>query len=413
MGIFGRRKERKEQENHSQEQGGQAALTIYACRTDSSDIRETAETVFQDITMQNSTGENKDFTLLLKDGTTLHFHILDDIKETAQQAVGMRNFFSNAPLENKAVKEAALMQIGMFNCIVGIEFTATQDANRTNAIVSCVYRLASQLTGFVLYPNMYLFQGDGRLLISIDGKTDMTEFHPMADARILGGEQPETETDIARKQRSIAICRQKGLPVLEHLRAYVSDDKCVIPEKENILRRAVCVFATGICSEVFREGGSRDTKHFSQMINSLEEQYGFKSALSPKERDYLENPQSHDRDHILYDWRYEDCAVLLWALGLLEIGEPDHVCDVPGIAKLIWNHDFASLSAASTLRTKEDILNLQDLILRYDWACVDARIKGGKVEQLDPSVVHEWHYALNWLTGAGGITQWDDVRPDT
>ena len=138
MGIFGRRKERKEQENRSQEQGGQAALTIYACRTDSSDIRETAETVFQDITMQNSTGENKDFTLLLKDGTTLHFHILDDTKETAQQAVGMRNFFSNAPLENEAVKEAALMQIGLFNCIVGIEFTATQDANRTNAIVACV-----------------------------------------------------------------------------------------------------------------------------------------------------------------------------------------------------------------------------------------------------------------------------------
>lgn len=115
-------------------------------------------------------------------------------------------------LENKAVKEAALIQIGMFNCIVGIKFTATQDANRTNAIVACVYRLASQLAGFVLYPNMYLFQGDDRLLISIDGKTDMTEFRPMADARILDSEQPETEADIARRKRSIAICRQKGLP---------------------------------------------------------------------------------------------------------------------------------------------------------------------------------------------------------
>lgn len=413
MGIFGRRKERKEQENRSQEQNRQAALTIYACRKDNSDIRESAEAVFQDITMQNSTGENKNFTLTLKDGTTLHFNILDDTRETAQQAVGMRNFFSNAPLENKAVKEAALMQIGMFNCIVGIEFIATPDENRTNAIVACVYRLASQLTGFVLYPNMYLFQGDGRLLISIDGKTDLTEFHPVADARILDSEQPETETDIARKQRSIAICRQKGLPVLEHLRSFVSDARCVIPEKEIILRRAVCIFATGICSEVFREGGSRDIEHFSQMINSLEKQYSFKSALSPKERDYLENPQRHDRDHLLYDWRYEDCAVLLWALGLLEIGEPDHVCDVPGIAKLIWNNDFASLSAASALRTKEEILSLQDLLLRYDWACVDARIKGGRVELLEPSVVYEWHYALNWLTGAGGITQWDDVRPDT
>lgn len=413
MGLFGRKKENQRQEEPSREQDKQAVLTIYACRRDGGDVRETAEAAFQDVAPQGSVGGDRDFTLALKDGSTLHFHVVDDFRETAPQAAGMKNFFSNAPLDNRAVKEAALTQISLFNCIVGIRFTATPDENRTNAIIYGVFQLADKLAGFVLYPNMSLFRGDGKLLISIDGKTDLTEFRPMADARILDNVQPETETDVARKERSIAICRRKGIPTAEHLRAYVSDAQCVIPDKETILLRAVCIFATGVCSEVFREGGSQDPKQFSNMMRSLEEQYGFRRALSPKERDYLDHPQGREKDHLLYDWRYEDCAVLLWALGLLELGEPDHACDVPGIAKLIWSHDLASLSAASALRTKEEILNLQDLILRYDWACVDARIKGSRMELLDPSVVYEWHYALNWLTGAGGITNWDEVRPDT
>lgn len=28
-------------------------------------------------------------------------------------------------------------------------------------------------------------------------------------------------------------------------------------------------------------------------------------------------------------------------------------------------------------------------------------------------IVYEWHYALNWLVGAEGITEWDEVRTTT
>ena len=56
---------------------------------------------------------------------------------------------------------------------------------------------------------------------------------------------------------------------------------------------------------------------------------------------------------------------------------------------------------------------MQDLIFRYDWACVDARIHGTKVEAVNSEIVYEWHYALNWLVGAEGITDWDRVRTTT
>ncbi|WP_338398753.1 DUF4272 domain-containing protein [Persicobacter psychrovividus] len=65
------------------------------------------------------------------------------------------------------------------------------------------------------------------------------------------------------------------------------------------------------------------------------------------------------------------------------------------------------------MRSKEEILDQADLILRLDWACVNARVKnevapGG----LNSSVVYERHYALNWLIKY--LNQdWDNVSTDT
>ncbi|MGN0401213.1 MAG: hypothetical protein ACI4HQ_02980 [Acetatifactor sp.] len=162
----------------------QTALTVYACRRDSDGIREFAQNAFQDIIIGSSEKDGT-LTLTLQDHTSVDVHILDDPEETAKQAAGMQNFFSRAPLENKEVKQAALTQIGLFNCIVGIAFLVDGNENRTNAIIDSVYRFAEKLSGFVLYPNMYLFHWSSKLLISIDGKTEMTEFHPVADARLL------------------------------------------------------------------------------------------------------------------------------------------------------------------------------------------------------------------------------------
>ena len=117
--------------------------------------------------------------------------------------------------------------------------------------------------------------------------------------------------------------------------------------------------------------------------------------------------------HPKFGWRYECCAVLLWALGLWELGEPDKICDAGEIGKILWNNDFISLLEKSELKTKEEILDMQDLILRYDWACVDARINSQKITVIDGEIVYEWHYALNWLTNANYTTDWDSIRTDT
>ena len=72
-----------------------------------------------------------------------------------------------------------------------------------------------------------------------------------------------------------------------------------------------------------------------------------------------------------------------------------------------------SLSKKAKLRSKEEILELQDLTLRYNWACVDARINNKTIEALDFGVVFERHYALNWLLTVDGISDWDAVMTTT
>lgn len=52
--------------------------------------------------------------------------------------------------------------------------------------------------------------------------------------------------------------------------------------------------------------------------------------------------------------------------------------------------------------------------MRYDWACVDARVKGEETPvSLDGGVVMERHYAFNWLIGAGDGAEWDEIQPTT
>lgn len=69
--------------------------------------------------------------------------------------------------------------------------------------------------------------------------------------------------------------------------------------------------------------------------------------------------------------------------------------------------------AEASLRPLAQVLDEADLIVRYHWAAVDARINRKPCPAgVDPGVVYERHYALNWLIGYGNQA-WDDVATDT
>ena len=64
------------------------------------------------------------------------------------------------------------------------------------------------------------------------------------------------------------------------------------------------------------------------------------------------------------------------------------------------------------LRNLDEILDQTDLTYRYDWACVDVRLKQQDApENLNASVVVERHGALNWLIQHDG--DWDNPDLNT
>lgn len=408
MGLFGKKKkdELKWQE---------AVLTLYACRGETDSIPGKIQEAFAQLQEGFSQVAANHFEVSLKDGSAINLYITSDPSETAVQADGMANFFLQAQLDNQEVRAAALTQIRLFNCIVGIEFQVNEDSARTNAVVNAVYRLAEHIVAFVLHPNMSLYHSDGRLLISIDGRTDFESFSPVGDASLLDkGRAEETQADKDRKARSIAVCKAKGIPFIEHLRAAVYESECRIPSKEDILHRAAAVFAACVYAEVHTSGQYEEPKEAAkEMTEELDKRYGINAWLSPKEQAYLEGKLDDAASHNRFGWRYECCAVLLWALSLYELGDPDEICDASKLGAIMWNNDFDSLMEKAQLRSKEELLDRQDLIFRYDWACVDARIHGKELTAVSGDIVYEWHYALNWLVGAEGITDWDGVRTTT
>lgn len=410
MKLFGKKAQPKKEEPKTQE----AVLTLYACRKDGKAVPDIACRLFADVMDRIFYTDEDEFQIRFKDGTAAVFHLVTDAEETKVQSNGMANFFSQAPLENEEVKEAALCQMRLFNCIIGIRFEIDRDSDRTNGIIHSIYGMAEELSAFVLYPNMYLYHWDGRLLLSIDGKSDFEEFYPQASTTILDREVNEEEADRERKMRSIAILKEKGIPFLEHLKASVFESECKIPDKEVIIHRLACIFTACVQSEIYTSGQFENCREMAaEEIAQMEERYQISDWLSPEERDYLENPDKDPALHNRFGWRYECCSVLLWALSMMELKEPTEICDASELGAVMWNHTFDSLMEAAVLRSRDEILGMQDLVLRYDWACVDARVHHKEVPMLCSDIVFEWHYALNWLVQADGIADWDRVTTTT
>ena len=195
MGLF-KKKEKERRE---------ANLTLYGAGSDLTDFYEKVQSVFGEYVLAMEKVKTNQFQMTLVDNTEINFFITDNPTEMFNQTNGMSNYFSQAPMENTQVKEAALQQIRMFTCIIGITFELTEDNNRTNFIAGSVHELGRQITAFVLYPNMSLYHPEGQLLISIQGETEFEEYYAIMCKEMVIPTQEENEKDQARKARNLEI----------------------------------------------------------------------------------------------------------------------------------------------------------------------------------------------------------------
>jgi hypothetical protein len=138
--------------------------------------------------------------------------------------------------------------------------------------------------------------------------------------------------------------------------------------------------------------------------------------LSPEEISFMSAHLPEMKTALNLTWRVEALFLLMWAVQLfdslplpLEQTNTEEITSrLPSLGQSPWPfiHELE-------LRPKSEILDASDLIYRLHWAIVQANLDGKPPPaNLDPDVIYEWHYAVNWLTNYGN-SDWDDVSTDT
>ncbi|MEB7938297.1 DUF4272 domain-containing protein [Escherichia whittamii] len=214
-----------------------------------------------------------------------------------------------------------------------------------------------------------------------------------------------------RKSRSIARLKQEGIPYILHLPVIEDSTEVKIPSLETIARRAVCTLMTiQHACDLMQNDQIEESRDF---LIELLTKWGIKEDLTPKEL-HIFSGEATEQEIINMAWKYEAYWVLIWALGYIDdLDKPIQICDCERAIRVV--DQFDSLEAFienAKLRPVTEILDQADLIFRYDWACVDARLNNKSVAGgLESGVVYERHCALNWLIGYGD--DWDNISADT
>lgn len=209
-----------------------------------------------------------------------------------------------------------------------------------------------------------------------------------------------------RRLKSEKICKSKGIPIYENPNAlFVEPEKEVeIRSKDEVVDRVYAILYLGLKSEGLEQAE----------LDKMDKEYAISSKLTPIETEYAFAKNPTEQQKINASWKYESLHVLLWSLGYIDnLDFPDQMCNVADDVKIIYELGPNKFREQSKLKNKEEILDQVDLILRFDWACVNARVKNENAPAgLNSSVVLERHYSLNWLVKFMN-QDWDNVTTDT
>lgn len=213
-----------------------------------------------------------------------------------------------------------------------------------------------------------------------------------------------TRESLERKTRSIERLKSEAVPVLDSLPAIESESESTRRASEEVARRAIALCIVAIKGEGVDEA----------FLKNQLDQFGSLLDFTPEELAFIQNAKPSQQDLVEFSWRYECYWVMLWALGFVgKLGRPDQQCEVRHGHSFLKSRGREGFIKDANLRPQAEILDEADLIYRYHWATVDARINGRETPVgLHRGIVMERHYALNWLIGYCD-QEWDEVSTDT
>lgn len=414
MGLFSNQKKNKRIEKSS---------LLFCPESDSIKIVDQIENMFgrgEGPKTNNYTLRNGDMKVFMAACSSLDEN--ENGTYAKNQLKGVQGFVYGIKTAHVDVKRNLFYHLRQCKTVVLIDYDyddagAREAAGKEQEIRSLILNVADMLQGVVTFGDGTAFlDGKGQLILDAKGKTELDFYMPaevLPGADWGAGAPPECR---ARRDRSMAQLREKRIYVTPWL-PFLSETVQEGPARttREVCGRAAALLAVSLYSEC-RLGEGMDYRQAREFIAPVMERFEVEKFLSPKEKAYLDNPDSEQGEQISYSWQYENLLVMEWALGLAEeLPFPDKICDVPGTVRILQPFDtLEALEQGVSMRSYGELLDVADLIYRLDWACVDARVMGMPAPAgVDAGVVMERHRALFWLAGVDSRCPWDDVDLST
>ncbi len=208
-------------------------------------------------------------------------------------------------------------------------------------------------------------------------------------------------TAIERRANTETILKQLNIPLGSELQLTPEESDTTIRSASDIAKRVLILTYLNIVAQVesFR----------AQVVASLKNK-GLWDDVSGNEKLLLLKKELSDQDKAYISWQSEAAWMLLWSINKVEIAIlPTEECDVNEILKLLpsFEESIDPFVNSATTRPATEILNMLDMVYTLHWAVSDAEENENPIPAgLSPGVVHERHYALNWVTNI--IGKWDE-----
>lgn len=205
--------------------------------------------------------------------------------------------------------------------------------------------------------------------------------------------QPSDETDAqhARRMKNNELLKRYNILTNENLMCRYDDKAVKLRSIEDVCRRAVaCLITVQIAIDIRNNHYEESKQHFLPIL----ERFGVQDNLNSMERRIIDGTYTQ-QDIIDMDWAYESYWALCWYLGLVEdITDALNICDSEKAISFVMNSSsLEDFQHNCSLRSNKDVLDMEDLYLRYNWAINEVKVNWN----INSSVVIERRRALEWL----------------
>jgi hypothetical protein len=328
---------------------------------------------------------------------------------------GLYRFVSSLPANNDRLKRIFYIKIRETQS----EFSVIQEKGTTKNLRNIIRLLAQKFDAYIFAQTgtlisksdqQHFLTADLKLLLDVYGNSEVDSLGDAMEAKYeaqLKKYRDEVLADLSDDQKARKFANEDWLVahkirINPYLPAIGSEAETDIKTAKEIAERlAAMVFINGFASNYLSSEQATDLMKKGDVLQ----------FITPNEQELLDEEDSEAMQQ--ESWKTEGIYTLLWALNVIdELEHPSEMCDLGGIAQenypLVDPQGF--IKKMTNLRSKKEILDAADLYYRMHWACVDARIKRMDTRGLNPAVVYERLYALNWLISAYGESDWDEVQ---